>query len=278
MMTIDKALAYGRIQLNQSPTPELDARLLLEAVLGVSHSYLLVHGDEELTAVSESTLRQDIARAKGNEPIPYILGTAPFFDFELKVTRDVLIPRPETEMLVELAVAWAKERGSVQMVDVGTGSGCIPIAIARRNKVAQITAVDISSAALTIAQENGRRLAPNRINFIEGDLLQPINFPVDLLTANLPYVTNAEWTHLSDGVKLFEPSLALKGGVDGLDLIRRLLNQATTRLNPGGAILLEIGWQQGKTVQQLARTQFPSAQIDVIQDYSGHDRIVFIAA
>lgn len=277
-MTIDEALAYGRIQLNHSPTPALDARLLLEAVLGVTHSYLLVHGDEELTAVSETTYRYYIARAKTQEPIPYILGTAPFFDFELKVTRDVLIPRPETEMLVELALAWAKERGTIQMVDVGTGSGCIPIAIARQNELAKITAVDISPAALTIAQENGRNLAPDRITFIEGDLLQPVNIPIDLLTANLPYVTSAEWTHLSDGVKLFEPSLALKGGEDGLDLIRQLLQQAKTRLTPQGAILLEIGWQQGNAVQQLARAHFPAAQIDVLQDYSGHDRIVFITA
>ncbi len=277
MMTIDEALAYGRIQLNQSPTPELDARLLLEAVLDVSHAYLLVHGDEELTAVSATTYHQYIARAKIHEPIPYILETAPFFDFELKVTSEVLIPRPETEMLVELAVAWAQGRGALQVVDVGTGSGCIPIAIARQNKMAQITAVDISPAALTVARENGRSLAPNRINFIEGDLLQPINFSIDLLTANLPYVTSDEWTHLPDGVKLFEPSLALKGGDDGLDLIRQLLQQAITRLNPEGAILLEIGWQQGKAVKQLAQTHFPSAKIDVIQDYSGHDRIVFIS-
>ena len=278
MMTIDEALAYGRIQLNQSPTPKLDARLLLESTLGVSHSYLLVHCDEELTAVSEVTFRQYVARAKTHEPIPYILGAAPFFDFDLKVTRDVLIPRPETEMLVELAAAWAKERGNIQMVDVGTGSGCIPIAFARQNKGAQITAVDISPATLNIAQENGRRLVPNRINFIEGNLLQPIHFPIDLLTANLPYVTNDEWTHLADGVKLFEPSLALKGGDDGLDLIQQLLQQATTRLAPQGAILLEIGWQQGNAVKRLARMHFPSAQIEVIQDYSGHDRIVFITA
>ncbi len=278
MMTIDEALAYGRIQLNQSPTPELDARLLLEAVLDVSHAYLLVHGDEELTAVSATTYHQYIARAKIHEPIPYILETAPFFDFELKVTSEVLIPRPETEMLVELAVAWAKGRSAIQVVDVGTGSGCIPIAFARKNPEAQITAVDISPAALAIAQENGRTLAPNRINFIEGNLLQPINFPIDLLTANLPYVTNDEWTHLPDGVKLFEPSLALKGGDDGLDLIRQLLQQTITRLNPEGAILLEIGWQQGKAVKQLTQTYFPSAQIEIIQDYSGNDRIVFITA
>lgn len=278
MMKIDEALAYGRFQLKQSPTPELDARLLLEAVLGVSRTYLLVHGDEALTAVSEATYREYIARATVHEPIPYILGTAPFFDFELKVTRDVLIPRPETEMLVELAVAWAKEREAVQMVDVGTGSGCIPIAIARKNEVARITAVDISPAALAIAQENGHRLVPNRIEFIEGDLLHPINFPIDLLTANLPYVTNDEWTHLADGVKLFEPSLALKGGDDGLDLIRQLLQQAAIRLNPAGAILLEIGWQQGKAVKQLAQTHFPAAKIDLVKDYSGYDRIVFITA
>ena len=278
MMTIDDALAYGRFQLSQSPAPELDARLLLEAILAVSYSYLLLHGDEELTAVSETNYRQYITRAKKQEPIPYILGTAPFFDFELEVTPAVLIPRPETEQLVEIALKWAKDRGDVQIVDVGTGSGCIPIAIARQNEKARITAVDISLPALTIARKNGQKRAPHRIQFIEGDLLTPINFQIDLLTANLPYVTDGEWTHLDDAVKLFEPSLALKGGDDGLDLIRQLLQQATTKLNPDGAILLEIGWQQGEETKQLAHTYFPSAHIEVIKDYSGHDRIVFLVA
>lgn len=276
MMTIDDALAYGRFQLIQSPTPELDARLLLETVLEVSYSYLLVHGEESLTAVSETTYRQQIARAKQQEPIPYILGTAPFFDFELEVTRDVLIPRPETEQLVELAIDWAKIRGAVQVVDVGTGSGCIPVAIARQNGTALITAVDISPSALAIAQKNGATLAPNRIQFLEGDLLTPIHFSIDLLIANLPYVTDGEWTHLDDGVKLFEPSLALKGGDDGLDLIRRLLQQATTKVKEKSVILLEIGWQQGEATAQLACNHFPTAKVEIIKDFSGHDRIVRI--
>lgn len=276
MMTIDEALAYGRFALTHSPTPELDARLLLEAALNVSYSYLLGHGDEPLTAVSATTYRAWVERAKQQEPIPYILGTAHFFDFELDVSPDVLIPRPETEQLVEIAVKWARARGAVQIVDVGTGSGCIPIAIARQHQEAQITTVDISPAALTIAKKNGTKLAPNRIHFLEGDLLEPIDFQIDLITANLPYVTNAEWTHLDDGVKLFEPSLALLGGKDGLDLIRKLLQQATSKLSKNGAILLEIGWQQGAATKQLATTFFPSAQVDVIQDYAGHDRFVQI--
>ncbi len=276
MLTIDEAYAYGRFQLNPSPTAELDARLLLEATLDCSYSYLLAHGEETLTAVSAATYRQRVARARQFEPIPYILGTAPFFDFALTVTPDVLIPRPETEMLVEIAVAWAKNRGELQLVDVGTGSGCIPIAIARQNKDAHITAVDISPAAIAIAKKNSHNLAPRQIQFICGDLLNPIPFPIDLLTANLPYVTNSEWTQLHDGVKLFEPSLALIGGDDGLDLIRRLLQQASTKLKKNGLILLEIGWQQGLLTKQLAHAHFPSAQVDIIQDYAGHDRLVRI--
>ena len=275
-MTIDEALAYGRLQLSHSPTPELDARLLLEAALDVAYSYLLIHGNEKLTAVSESTYRAWLERAQKKEPIPYILGTAPFFDFELEVSPAVLIPRPETEQLVELALKWAKTHDARQIVDVGAGSGCIPIAIARQQQQAQITAVDISAPALAIAQKNAAMLAPDRIRFLEGDLLQPIDFQADLITANLPYVTNGEWTHLDDGVKLFEPSLALVGGEDGLDLIQQLLQQATSRLNKTGAILLEIGWRQGEATKQLATTYFPSAQVDVIQDYAGHDRIVQI--
>ena len=276
MMTIDEAWAYGRFQLSQSPTPELDARLLLEAALDVAYSYLLIHGDKPLTAVTETTYRGWIERAKQKEPIPYILGRAPFFDFELAVSPAVLIPRPETEQLVELAVKWAKAHHAQQIVDVGTGSGCIPIALARQYAPAQITAVDISASALAIAQKNAAALMPHRIQFREGNLLQPIDFQVDLITANLPYVTNGEWTRLDDGVKLFEPSLALLGGEDGLDLIQQLLQQATSKLNKTGAILLEIGWRQGAAAKQLATTFFPSAQVDVIQDYSGHDRFVQI--
>jgi len=279
-MDIQAALDYGRSQLTpHSPTPRLDARLLLEQLLDVPHSYLVVHHDQALTPQQEKGYRQFITRARQEEPIPYIIGQAPFFDFDLHVAPGVLIPRPETEQLVELAVAWAKEQQAekaLKAVDLGTGSGCIAIALARLLPELQVTAVDISPKALAIAQQNGARLAPGRIQFRQSDLLQTIDAPVDLIVANLPYVTSGEWQALADGVKLYEPALALDGGKDGLDLIRQLLQQATTRLRTHGAIFLEIGWQQGEAVRQLARQCFPEADIAVLPDFAGHERIVKI--
>ncbi|KAA3659917.1 MAG: peptide chain release factor N(5)-glutamine methyltransferase [Chloroflexi bacterium] len=276
-MTIDDALEYGRFHLPHSPSPLLDARLLLEHVLQVNHAYLIAHGDEVLTAVQETQFHTIINRAQQQEPIPYITGTAAFFDIDLFVTPAVLIPRPETEMLVERVTEWIKERQHASIVDVGTGSGCIPIALARQFPQATISAVDISRDALQIAQKNAAKFSPNRIQFHQGHLLTPISHSVDLITANLPYVTDTEWTLLDDGVKLHEPSLALRGGEDGLDLIRELLQQAVSKLSASGAIFLEIGWQQGPATKELASAVFPTAQIELIRDYAGHDRIVGIA-
>ncbi len=288
-MTIDEALANGRFQLSpHSPTPLLDARLLLQFVLNVNHTYLIAHGDESLTAVNQQQYSSFLNRAAKKEPIPYITQIAPFFDLDLYVTPDVLIPRPETELLVEKVVEWevgtrrfaenhgGSQRGALQVVDVGCGSGCIPIMLARRLPDAQVDAVDISAAALAVAKQNASQFASNRIQFHQGDLLTPISHSCDLISANLPYITDEEWTMLDDGVKLYEPSLALKGGVDGIDLIDRLLQQATSKLSATGAIFLEIGWQQGTAVSTLATSHFPNAHIDRIQDYAGHDRIITI--
>ena len=275
-MTIEEALAYGRSQLHHSPTPTVDARLLLQHLLAVSHAFLIAHNQDALTAAQAQTYRRLIARAAAGEPIPYITGSAPFYGFDLVVTPAVLIPRPETELLVEQAIAWAAPRQPLHIVDVGTGSGCIPIALAHHLPQAQITAVDISPAALSVARTNAQRHAPGRIHFHQGHLLTPAAAPIHLITANLPYVTDHEWTQLDDGVKLHEPSLALRGGADGLDLIRELLQQAAARLDSGGAVFLEIGWQQGETAQTAAASLFPDASIRLLKDYAGQARLVTI--
>lgn len=275
-MTIDDALAYGRSQLTHSPTPALDSRLLLQHVLQKEHAYLIAHGDERITAVQETQFHAAIQRAQAHEPIPYITGTVPFFDLDLIVTPDVLIPRPETELLVEKALQWARIHTPSVIVDVGAGSGCIPIVLSRALPNTVCFATDISDAALDIARQNADQYAPARITFLQGNLLAPLPKSPDLITANLPYIADSEWTMLDDSVKLHEPSLALRGGADGLDVIRELLQQATTRLRPGGAIFLEIGWQQGAAAQQLAASAFPTARIIVHKDYANHDRILAI--
>lgn len=275
-MTIAEALANGRIQLRASPTPQLDARLLLQHVLQVNRSYLVAHSDQPLTAVQIQQYHRLLKQAQQHVPIPYLTGQAAFYGFTFYVDTAVLIPRPETEHLVEAALAWAQSRPSLKIVDVGTGSGCIAVALAHYLPQATVAAVDISAAALAVARKNARRHTPGRIHFYQGHLLAPISYQPNLITANLPYVTDEEWTMLDDGVKLYEPASALKGGADGLDLIRQLLQQATAKLNAGGAIFLEIGWQQGPQAQQMARSYFPQAQVEIIPDYAGHDRVVAI--
>jgi release factor glutamine methyltransferase len=281
MMTIKEALAFGRRQLALSSSSALDARLLLEYVLQKNHAYLVAHTDKELTTTQETHYLALIGRAARREPIPYLTGNAPFYGRDFQVSPAVLIPRPETEHLVEAVLNWAKEMRltirPLHIVDVGTGSGCIAITLALLLPDAFIEACDISSAALEIARQNAYiHRVEERIQFHQGSMLDPVTGEVHLVTANLPYVADHEWTIVGDGVKLYEPDIALRGGHDGLNLIRLLLDQAAKRLAPGGAIYLEIGWQQGAAVQSLAQSHFPSAKVDVLKDLAGLDRIVEI--
>lgn len=275
LMTITEALAAGRRQLTHSPTPELDARLLLEHVLQVGHAALLAHADEPLAPQAAATYAALLARAARQEPIPYLTGWAPFRDLRLRVSPAVLIPRPETEELVERALRWAQGRPDLHIVDVGVGSGCIAISLALALPKAYVAAVDISAEALAVAQINAHNYGA-AIDFYQGSLLEPISGPLDLIVANLPYVAAAEWTHLADGIKWYEPASALLAGTDGLDWLRGLLVQAPSRLRPRGAIFLEIGWQQGPAVLALARQQLPHAACACHRDLAGQERIVRI--
>ena len=276
MTTIREALRLGRAHLHQSPSPALDARLLLEHVLQRDHAYLIAHDDVPLAPDEETTYRALLNRAAANEPIPYLIGYAPFMGLDFIVSHHVLIPRPETEQLVEMAIKWGKDRDVIRVADVGTGSGCIAISLARCLPRAEIAAIDVSSQALEIAAANVTRHVPGQVGLVRADLLSSIAPGLDLIAANLPYIAGHEWPTLSIGVKSYEPTLALHGGEDGLDLIGALLPQAAERLRPGGLVLLEIGWQQGEAVAALAQKWFPAARIAVRADFAGHDRIVTI--
>ena len=211
-MTIQEALAWGRAALAASPSPGLEARLLLAHILGVDHAYLVGHSQDTLPAAHQAAYAALVSRAQRHEPIPYLVGHAPFYGLDFLVSPAVLIPRPETEQLVEQALAWANTHRPGRIVDVGTGSGCIAITLARHLPQAQVIAIDLSSDALAIAQQNGARHAPGRVQFRHGSLLAPLHTPANLIIANLPYVTDAEWTLLDDGVKWYEPANALRGG------------------------------------------------------------------
>ncbi len=276
MTTIREALRLGRAHLHQSPSPALDARLLLEQVLQRDHAYLIAHDDVPMGNDEEAAYRALLKRAAAGEPIPYLIGHAPFMGLDFIVSSHVLIPRPETEQLVEIAIDWGKSKDAIRVVDVGTGSGCIAISLARYLPRAEIAAIDVSPQALEIAAANVTRHVPGQVGLVRADLLSSIAPGLDLIAANLPYIAGHEWPTLSIGVKSYEPTLALHGGEDGLDLIGALLPQAAERLRPGGLVLLEIGWQQGEAVAMLAQKWFPTARMAVRADFAGHDRIVTI--
>jgi release factor glutamine methyltransferase len=276
-VTIREALVFGRQQLAVTSDPSLNARLLLEFVLGKPHVYLAAHREVPLTADEEKEYRRLIERAGQQEPIPYLSGQAHFFGRPFHVTPAVLIPRPETEQLVELALRWAAVRPNLRVVDVGTGSGCIAVTLALALPEAHIEATDLSEPALNVARQNAARyVTPGRIRFHQGHLLEPVSGRPDLIIANLPYISDAEWTGLADGVKSYEPVTALRGGPSGLDLIHQLLQQAVEKLSPNGAVFLEIGWKQGQMVHHLAQSMFPAARIELLADYAGNDRIISI--
>ncbi len=262
-----------------SQSAGLDAHILLSQVLGVERAYLLVYPNHTLTADQQNRFEKLVERCAAGEPLAYILGRRGFYDREFIVTPAVLIPRPETELLLEAALVFVKGRPDSTVVDVGTGSGALAVTLAAHCPAAAVYAVDISPAALAVAKRNAAaNEVAERVVFFEGDLLRPLlerGLQMDVIMANLPYVASDDLPHLV--VTRYEPRLALDGGADGLDLMRRLLEQAVAALRPGGLVLLEIGADQGAAVEALARAAFPQAGVDVLPDYAGLDRIVRIA-
>jgi release factor glutamine methyltransferase len=250
--------------------------VLLSHVTGRSRAWLLAHPEAQLSEGELAALQSGLARLERGEPLPYILGHWEFYGLDFKVTPATLIPRPETELLVETALAWLHSHpGLHRAADVGTGTGCIAISLAVHRQNLQVTATDVSLAALSTARENAEEHGvAARTHFILSDLFPPTMDQFDLVCANLPYIPSSKLSLLDVYGK--EPALALDGGPDGLDLVRRLLQQAPGRLQPGGLVLLEIEAGQGREAAALAQAAFPSAQIQVLPDLAGHDRLVSI--
>ena len=260
-------------------TASLDAQVLLAHVTGRSRAWLLSHPEVSLTLEQEKTIETAVQKLQSGLPLPYVLGHWEFFGLDFNVTPDVLIPRPETELLIETALAQIRTHPKLypRFLDIGTGSGIIPITLATHVPHAELVATDISSAALEIARINAEKHGVSeRIRFIEADLL-PGDLQIstfDLVTANLPYIPSETLKTLDIFGK--EPTLALDGGPDGLDLIRRLLAALTANMATGSSILLEIEDRQGLAVKVLAREAFPVADIQVKKDLAGHDRLAVI--
>lgn len=278
--TIADALRFGREQLAKtgSETPALDAEVLLRHVLGLDRTRLFVGLRDSIAPDAFAAYRGLVEQRARGTPVAYLTSEREFMGLTFAVGPDVLVPRPETEILVEWALRWLAERKTATIVDVGTGSGAIALslaALAPPGLRATIIAVDLSPAALAIAERNRDRLdLQDRVSLVQGSLLAPITDPVDLILANLPYLRPEQ---IADNPHLAaEPRLALDGGDDGLDLIRQFLPDTQRVLSPEGALGLEIDPGQRGAVVALARQVFPDADIAVLPDLAGQDRHITI--
>ncbi len=285
-MTIQEALtqATHQLTLTDIQNPRLDAQVLLCHVLNVERATLYTYPDRQLTAKQEQHFIALVARRAQGEPIAYLTGHREFYSLDFLVDQRVLIPRPETEHLVDEALKVIKHRlaaGQHPIVaDIGTGSGIIPITIAvQEPRLPYLYGCDISADALQVARLNCQLHAvEQRVRLLHGDLLVPVPEPVDILTANLPYVGTDEMSIVERDVHDYEPHLALFSGPLGLDLLYRLLIEAQQhgKLKPDAILLLEIGYQQREPLTQLLHEIWPSATFHFVQDYAGYDRLLHI--
>jgi release factor glutamine methyltransferase len=262
-------------------SPRLSAELLLSHVLGLKRIELYTHFDEPVAGEQLATLRDLVKRAGQDEPVAYLTGKTEFYSLELAITRDCMIPRPETELLVQRAIEFLRTRFGNQVVcDLCTGSGCIAVAIAKNFADARVFATDISDKALAVAEANVEKYQlKERITLLCGDLFEPLIRQLDadrfdLIVCNPPYVSSAEYEKLDKNVKDYEPRLALHAGEDGLDIYRRLAEKVDQFLKPNAALMLEIGYAQGPAVQSLLEQTGTFAEIKIEKDLHNNDRIV----
>jgi len=255
--------------------PRLDARLLMQHLLGLTHAQFLADPDRKLSGEEVEAFMPLVLRRERGEPVAYLLGEKDFYSRSFRVTADVLIPRPDTELIVTLALKRLKLLSWPRVLDLGTGSGAIAVTIACEHPEAAVLAVDVSPAALAVARENADRLG-GKVGFIESDWFSALGSggnceKFDLIVANPPYVAARDPHLLQDGLP-FEPDLALTDGADGLSCIRRIVADAPAHLQPDGLLLIEHGYDQAEAVRALL-AEGPYREISTWQDLSGNDRV-----
>jgi release factor glutamine methyltransferase len=264
-------------------SPRLCAELLLSHVLSVPRIKLYTDYERPLTEQQLASMRALVQRAAEQEPIAYLTGRAHFFNLEFEVTRDVLIPRPDTETLVENVLQLARHQAGFEtprVLDLCTGSGCVACAIAHHLKSATVFATDISPGAVEVARRNVERLKlADRVTVAEGDLFASLadvvdRRPFDLIVSNPPYIPTAQVEALDRSVREYEPLAALDGGLDGLSIHRRILAEAPDRLVPGGRLYLEIAFDQGELATQVAAEHRGFDDVRLLKDYGGRDRVL----
>ena len=277
-MTIREALARAKKAFVSGNVEDarLESELLLRHALRIGQVQLYQEPERRLAPREEVGFWRLVERRLGGEPTAYITGRREFYGLSFSVDSSVLVPRPESELLVAEALQIARSRPVTRVAEIGTGCGAIAIILALSLPEARIYATDISAPALKVARLNCQNHGvADRICLLAGDMLDPLPEPVDLIVANLPYVPELEVFRL--GLADFEPLLALDGGRDGLEKIGRLCRGVGDRLRPGGFLLLEVGQGQGRAVTALLRHLFPSAGIEVIPDLAGIDRVMVLS-
>jgi release factor glutamine methyltransferase len=279
-ITVGHALTQTTRSLSAtSPTARLDAEVLLAHVLKTTRASLLAQLHDSLSDEHLAAFEALVARRSLREPVAYLVGQRAFYGLDLVVDSRVLIPRPETELLVDLALRAAPvlelRRGRpLRIADIGTGSGAVALALAQHVRTARIYATDVSAEALQVAEANcARYRLQERVMLLQGELLTPLPEPVDMLVSNPPYTV---LTEIDEGVRRYEPRLALDGGPDGLYVYQQLVQQAPASLSEGGCMLLEIGATQATQVCELVRAVFPAATLRVEQDLAGYDRVIVV--
>ena len=281
-MTAGEALRDAVTRLGQAgvDSPQADADWLMADLLSCSRSELPLFTDTALSADQQTRLATRVERRVRREPLHHILGTAHFFGYEFQVTDEVLIPRPETERLVELAVAFLKSLPHPSVHDLGTGSGCVAISLAKRCPKANVIASDLSEAALGLAKRNADELgALGQVAFRQADGLDALakGEQIDLILSNPPYIPSDEIETLQPEVRDHDPRLALDGGPDGLRFYRMLVEEGRSRLNRGGRLMAEFGDGQEQSVAKLFR-EANWLDVEIADDLSGRPRIVIASA
>jgi release factor glutamine methyltransferase len=276
-ITIGDALGQAQSLINSaSNTPALDVQLLLAHVTRKSRTWVVGHLEEELSAVDAQLFQALVSERERGVPLPYLLGWWEFYGRRFKITEEVLIPRPETELLVEAGISFLKKNPDKNSVaDIGTGSGCIATSLAAELGIIEIIGTDISIDALAIAKENAvEHGVLTNIQFVQMDLVNAVKGPVDFVCANLPYIPTLDLERLEVGK--WEPSAALDGGAEGMKYIRDLLIDLPRIVRHGGLILLEVESSKGQMVMKLAEKYFPYAEIGIEKDLAGWDRMVSV--
>lgn len=272
-LSLDAALRKGAAALAKSSSPALDARVLMKHLLGVDDAALIARGYDILPQETLAAYERLIDRRSKCEPVAYITGEQEFWSLSFQVSPDVLIPRQDSECLIEAALARREREQSMKILDLGTGSGCLLCALLTEFTHAEGVGVDRSAAAVKIAQDNANRLGVGpRGRFVRGDWGEGLLGGFDLIIANPPYIRDDAQSELSPEVIEYEPSTALFAGADGLDAYRVLLSDISRLLGEQGLLLLEIGEKQADSVADMVTKYLPKAPIDILSDLAGRPR------